>query len=210
MGPGVDVTTDVSAIGSKTFALTLVDGKYSFICDAHPTTMAGSFTVGAPPAEPTPTPKPTPMPKPAATTKLVLTVTGKAVTLTTPGGARVKTVKVGPAAITVRDRSGTRGVRLRGAGVNKVTGIGFVGTQTWTVRLTAGGLTATTVGASPRSSSRACRRGVSRNVRPERTLQDTHSFFSSAATSPLRATASCRPRARPAPGSRPGRCPRAP
>ena len=51
--------------------------------------------------------------------------------------------------ITVRDRSGTRGVRLRGAGVNKVTGIGFLGTQTWAVKLTAGGLTATTVGAKP-------------------------------------------------------------
>ena len=86
MGPGVDATTDVAAIGSKTFALTLVDGKYSFICDAHPTTMAGSFTVGTPPAEPTPTPKPTPTP----TTKLVLTVTGKTVTLTTPPATRAR------------------------------------------------------------------------------------------------------------------------
>ena len=143
------MSTDVSAVGAKSFALTLVDGKYSFICDAHPTTMEGSFTVGTPPAEPTPTPKPTPTPTPAAPTKLVLTLTGKAVTLTTPGGARVRTVKVGPATITVRDRSGTRGVRLRGAGVNKVTGIGFIGTQTWAVKLTAGGLTATTVGAKP-------------------------------------------------------------
>ena len=36
-GPGgVDVSTEVEAIGVKTFSVTLVDGKYTFLCDPHP------------------------------------------------------------------------------------------------------------------------------------------------------------------------------
>ena len=43
-GPGVDVKTSVSAIGTKTFTITLKKGTYKFICDPHPF-MKGSFTV---------------------------------------------------------------------------------------------------------------------------------------------------------------------
>ena len=43
-GPGVDVKTSVSAIGTKTFTVTLKKGTYKFICDPHPF-MKGSFTV---------------------------------------------------------------------------------------------------------------------------------------------------------------------
>ena len=43
-GPGVNVKTSVSAVGSKTFSVTLKKGKYSFVCDPH-TFMKGSFTV---------------------------------------------------------------------------------------------------------------------------------------------------------------------
>ena len=43
-GPGVNVKTSVSAVGSKTFVVTLKKGKYTFICDPH-TFMKGSFTV---------------------------------------------------------------------------------------------------------------------------------------------------------------------
>ena len=61
-GPGnVDVATTIAGIGTKTFNLTLVDGTYSFFCDAHPLTMKGSFTVGnvtAPPPPPPPPPPP--------------------------------------------------------------------------------------------------------------------------------------------------------
>ena len=70
-------------MGQKTFQLNLVDGKYTFICDAHPTLMADSFTVGTPPPDPhadTDVPRPTP-----SATRLVLTVTGSAVKLTTVG-----------------------------------------------------------------------------------------------------------------------------
>ena len=44
-GPNVNVSTSVPAIGSKTFTVTLKKGKYTFLCDPHPTTMKGSFTI---------------------------------------------------------------------------------------------------------------------------------------------------------------------
>jgi hypothetical protein len=140
-GPGgVNARTEVVGTGPSTFPLTLVDGTYTFICDAHPTRMTGTFTVGG--AQPAPTPKP-------AVQKLVLTLTATAVTLTKPGGARIAALATGPALITVRDRSATRGVKLRGAGVVKATGIGFIGTLTWSVKLGAGPLTLTTQGKTP-------------------------------------------------------------
>lgn len=136
-GPGVDVTTTVDEVGQKTFQLNLVDGKYTFICDAHPTLMADSFTVGTSPPDPQPTPRPTPTP---SATRLVLTVTGSAVKLTTSAGKSVKALKAGPAVITVRDRSATRGGRLSGAGVSRSTKAAYVGTVVWKVTLKAGTL----------------------------------------------------------------------
>ena len=44
-GPGVNVKTSVPATGSKTFNVTLKKGKYIFLCDPHPTSMKGSFTI---------------------------------------------------------------------------------------------------------------------------------------------------------------------
>lgn len=131
-GPGgVDVSTEVDAIGAKTFSVTLVDGKYTFLCDPHPTRMVGSFTVGTPAAAPPVTTVPT---------RLVLTVTSKAVTLATPAGKPVKALTVGPAVITVRDRSAVRGVRLGVAAGSWSTTVKFVGTVTWKVKLSAGTL----------------------------------------------------------------------
>ena len=46
-GPGgVDVSTEVSEEGEKTFDVTLVAGEYKFQCDPHASSMNGSFTVG--------------------------------------------------------------------------------------------------------------------------------------------------------------------
>ena len=46
-GPGgVDVSTEVSEEGEKTFDVTLVAGEYTFQCDPHASSMNGSFTVG--------------------------------------------------------------------------------------------------------------------------------------------------------------------
>ncbi|MFO7571554.1 MAG: hypothetical protein R6W48_03005 [Gaiellaceae bacterium] len=44
-GPGVNVATSVPATGTKTFAITLKKGKYTFLCDPHPISMVGSFTI---------------------------------------------------------------------------------------------------------------------------------------------------------------------
>jgi len=43
-GPGVNVKTSVSAIGTKTFTVTLKKGTYKFVCDPH-LFMKGSFTI---------------------------------------------------------------------------------------------------------------------------------------------------------------------
>jgi plastocyanin len=44
-GPGVNVATSVPATGTKTFKITLKKGKYTFVCDPHPTSMIGTFTI---------------------------------------------------------------------------------------------------------------------------------------------------------------------
>jgi hypothetical protein len=44
-GPGVNVKTSVPGTGTKTFTITVKKGKYTFLCDPHPTTMKGSFTI---------------------------------------------------------------------------------------------------------------------------------------------------------------------
>lgn len=44
-GPGVNVATSVSAVGTKTFTVTLKRGLYRFVCDPHATTMKGSFRI---------------------------------------------------------------------------------------------------------------------------------------------------------------------
>jgi hypothetical protein len=135
-GPGgVDVATDVAAVGVKTFSVTLVDGRYTYLCDVHPVQMKRTFVVGTPPPVTPPPPTTT-----GTLTRLVLTITSQAVTLKTPAGKAVKALKSGRAAIVVRDRSATRGLKLSGAGVNKATGVSYVGTATWNVRLTKGTL----------------------------------------------------------------------
>src|SRR5262249_19522375 len=55
-GPGVSKSTGVTDIGQQTWNVTFTNGTYKFLCDIHPTTMKGSFTVGVVSA-PTPTQK---------------------------------------------------------------------------------------------------------------------------------------------------------
>jgi plastocyanin len=48
-GPGgVDLATTVPFLGQETWAVTLVDGSYHFVCDPHADGMFGDFTVAAP------------------------------------------------------------------------------------------------------------------------------------------------------------------
>jgi plastocyanin len=44
-GPGVNVKTGVATMGTKTFTIKLVKGKYTFVCDPHASFMKGSFTI---------------------------------------------------------------------------------------------------------------------------------------------------------------------
>ena len=44
-GPGVNVKTSVSFVGTKSFTVTLKKGTYRFVCDPHATSMKGSFKV---------------------------------------------------------------------------------------------------------------------------------------------------------------------
>lgn len=121
-GPGVDMASDFAA-GTTTWNVTLVDGTYTFKCDAHPTQMHGSFQVGA---APPPTPKLTGKVGPKKTISL------------TKASAPVKTLKAGAYKLAVSDRSKTDNFHLSGPGVNKKTGVKFKGSASWTVRLRAG------------------------------------------------------------------------
>jgi plastocyanin len=45
-GPGVKESTGVDTTGTTTWTVTLADGTYTYVCDAHPASMIGKFTVG--------------------------------------------------------------------------------------------------------------------------------------------------------------------
>lgn len=124
-GPGVDVATDVAFTGDQTFTITITNGTYNYVCDVHSTTMHGRFTGGTTPPPTTTTPAPAPKP-------LTLRV-GPGRTLTVP--ARLAK---GRYAITVRDASAADNLHLKGAGVDRKTGVAFKGAAHWTVTLKAG------------------------------------------------------------------------
>ncbi len=60
-GPGVNDATGVSAMETKTFSFSQ-NGTYSYVCDVHPTSLNGSFTVGGAASPPPPPPPPSPPP----------------------------------------------------------------------------------------------------------------------------------------------------
>ena len=131
-GPGVAVTTDVEAIGDKSFTVTLTDGTYFFQCDPHSAQMRGSFTVGAVTTTTTTTTTPAPAPKPAAK-KASASIAGSASSFRPSSG-----LSAGTFTIAVDDRSATDGFRLSGPGVSKATGAAFRGKVTWKVKLAKG------------------------------------------------------------------------
>jgi plastocyanin len=143
-GPGVDVSTAVETTGEQTFKVTLVDGRYTFVCDPHAPTMRGAFDVGAsttPAPPPAPTPKPTATPSAKVGARLTLAVgPGATISLKTAAGKRVTLLRPGAYTVVARDRSKIHNARLRGAGAAKATGVGFVGTRTWRVVLRKGTL----------------------------------------------------------------------
>lgn len=123
-GPGVDVATTIEGTGDQSFTVTLADGTYTFKCDAHFTTMKGTFTVGAVSAPP-----------PARTPpqRLSASLVGSKAVLHGVAG-----LSPGKVAVTIADKSKTDGFVLTGLGVSKATGVGFTGMAAWTVTLKAG------------------------------------------------------------------------
>ena len=131
-GPGVDQATEPEFIGSATWTVTFADAStYHFQCDVHSSQMKGSFTVGV-----VPTPKPKPKPKPVRT--LTAAAGAAAVSLHSSSGAGVTKLKAGKAKIVVHDKSAKQNFHLVGPGVDRKTGLAFMGTATWTLTLHAG------------------------------------------------------------------------
>ncbi len=136
-GPGVSVSTDITAIENKTFTVTLTDGTYFFVCDAHAAQMKGSFTVGNVTATTTTTS--TPPPAPAA--KLSGAIgPGAKLSLNPTSG-----LSAGKAKLAISDASATDGFKLNGPGVSRSTGVAFKGKVTWSVTLKAGTYTYSSV-----------------------------------------------------------------
>jgi plastocyanin len=54
-GPGVNESTDIEGTGATSWTVTFTNGTYTYMCDAHPTQMKGTFTVGTAPAPTTTT-----------------------------------------------------------------------------------------------------------------------------------------------------------
>jgi len=118
-GPGVEQATDIGSKEDVVWTVALADGKYRFECSAHASVMNGWFTVGT-----------------VAPTPLAASVGPKQTISVKP-----KIVEVGPATLTVNDRSRTDNFHLTGPGVNKKTGIPFRGRVTWNVSLQPGSYT---------------------------------------------------------------------
>lgn len=133
-GPGVNEATQTVFTGKVTWTVTLTDGTYTFLCDVHPSSMRGTFTSGTPQAQP---PPPGPGGGGSATPRKLVLTSGPAysITLRTPAGKAVRTVKRGTYTLTVRDRSRLHNAHLAAPGYNRMTTVPFRGTQTWRVRL---------------------------------------------------------------------------
>jgi hypothetical protein len=129
-GPDVTAQTGVDTVGDQTFTITITDGTYNYVCDAHPTQMKGSFTAGN---VTTPPPPPAPTPKPAVTRLTGSIGVGSKATLKPSSG-----LAAGRFSLTVSDRTAADGFRLAGPGVAKSTGVKFKGRATWSGTLKQG------------------------------------------------------------------------
>lgn len=132
IGPGpVSAGTEIGFVGIRTITVTLANGEYTFVCDNHAYDMIGQFTVGSGGGSTTTTTRST-------ATRLVATV-GPGYTISLKrGGRKVTSLEPGLYTIAVRDRSAIHNFRLSGPGVNKATGVKFIGTRTWLLRLKVG------------------------------------------------------------------------
>jgi hypothetical protein len=127
-GPDVTAQTAIEKVGDQTFTITITDGTYNYVCDAHPTQMKGSFTAGNVSTPPPPLPV-----KPVVTRLTASIGPGAKATLRPSSG-----LSPGRFSLTVSDRTAADGFRLAGPGVAKSTGVKFKGTATWTGTLKQG------------------------------------------------------------------------
>jgi plastocyanin len=115
-GPGVDQSTPIGEKQDTSWTVTIGDGRYTYVCDAHSSQMRGYFLAGA-------------------LTPIAFTGSvgpKKSISL------KPKAALPGPAIVTVNDRSKTDNFHLTGPGVNKKTGVKTRGKVTWTVTLQPG------------------------------------------------------------------------
>lgn len=127
-GPGVDMATDVEGVTTVTWTVTITDGTYTYLCDAHPVQMKKTFTAGN--VQPPPPPQPP--------VKLSGRVTARLISLKTSSGAKVKTLVAKKYKLTVSDSSNKQNFHLTGPGVNKKTGVAAKTKATWTLTLKPG------------------------------------------------------------------------
>lgn len=137
-GPGVSVITDIPGTGDSTYTITLTDGLYFYVCDAHAGQMRGEFAVGTATLTTTTTTSPPPVPVPTALAGAI-SASGKVSLRPTAG------LSAGRFKLTIADRSRTDGFRLSGPGFSKSTGAAFTGKVTWTLALAAGTYTFSSV-----------------------------------------------------------------
>jgi len=131
-GPGVEEMTSVEAIEDKNWTVTFREGRYTYICDVHPSQMVRELVVGNPPAVEPPKPAPT-------TAKLLATVGPNAtISLKSAAGKALASLKAGTYSIVVRDRSKAHNFHLVGTGVNRKSAVAAVGTTTWKLKLSKG------------------------------------------------------------------------
>jgi hypothetical protein len=132
-GPGVEELTSVDAIEDKNWTVTFREGRYTYVCDLHPSQMVRELVVGNPPAA-NPAPKPVP-----AIPRLLATVGPNAViSLKSAAGKKLASVKAGTYSIVVRDRSKAHNFHLVGTRVNRKSSVAAVGTTTWKLKLSKG------------------------------------------------------------------------
>ena len=115
-GPGVDMLTPIGEKQETAWTVTIGEGRFTYVCDAHASQMRGYFLAGAI--------APTPFTASVGPKKTI--------------SLRPKSALPGPALITVNDRSKTDNFHLTGPGVNKKTGLRTRGKATWTVTLAPG------------------------------------------------------------------------
>ena len=120
-GPDIDEQTTLEFVGTVTWTLNFTPGGYSYRTDGAGAAACGcnqTFSVRQP-----------------APAQLRGTVTANSISLKTPAGARAANLAAGRYVIVVNDRSRGNNFHLSGKGVNRRTGVKFVGRKTWTITL---------------------------------------------------------------------------